>query len=66
MGSRGIILALWLAGAMAFAGCGSNKQPPHERLVSPVQQDMSGMRGYDMPKTDGAPMPAGWKGFRAY
>jgi hypothetical protein len=64
MGIRVMILALGAA-AMFAVGC-TKSAPQHEHFVSPVQQDLGGMKGYDMPRTDGNPMPAGWKGFKPY
>jgi hypothetical protein len=59
-------MLLLLALASPFL-CGCQKRELHnEPLISPVQQDMGGMKGYDMPPTKGVPMPTGWKGFRAY
>jgi len=60
------LMACCVAGSVSLAGCGSERAAPPEHFASPVQQDMHGLKGDDMPPTQGAPMPAGWKGFKPY
>jgi hypothetical protein len=49
-----------------IGGCAEKTVHRKGRLVSPVQRDMAGRRGPQMPPSKGAPMPSGWRGFKAY
>ena len=58
-------LAAFFALAPLFAA-GCEKHVVHDEPMIAPNQNMSKLKGDDMPPAMGAPMPSGWKGFKPY